>query len=109
MSPKQSDSVEAMLRKADRTLDDWFKQSRMTTQQASVVFGRFLTRARREGAGALRHPVDGLQAGLKKLSAGLEHLEQEATPKPRTSRRSNRKAPAVTRKRTSARRRRNAA
>lgn len=42
------------MRKADATLDQWF----------------------RRGAGALRQQVDDLQVGLKKLSANLEQLER---------------------------------
>lgn len=97
MSRKQTDGVEALLRRADRTLDEWFRQSRMTTQQASIVFGRFLDRATREGAGALRHQVDGLEAGLKKLSAGLQQIEHPRKPVAR------RRRPAAARKATGAR------
>jgi hypothetical protein len=73
---KKADGVEAVLRTADRTLEQWFKQSRMTSRQATVVFARFLKRAKRGGAGALRQQVDGLQGGLKKLSTGLVKLER---------------------------------
>ncbi|HVH64895.1 MAG TPA: hypothetical protein VM674_02580 [Candidatus Acidoferrum sp.] len=54
MARKKNDSVEAVLRKADRTLDQWF----------------------RRGAGALRQQVDELQVGLRKLSSNLEQLEK---------------------------------
>jgi hypothetical protein len=74
-----------MLRQADRTLDDWFRQSRMTTQQASAAFERFLGRARRDGAGALRQQLDSLQVGLGKLSGKLRQIEK--TPGRKTSRR----------------------
>jgi hypothetical protein len=99
MRRKQVDGVEAMLRKADATLDEWFRQSRITTQQASVVFGRFLERATRQGAGALRQPVDGLQASLERLSSSLQNLERpkrRAPAKPPARRAAKR--PAATRK-----------
>jgi hypothetical protein len=54
---KPADRVEAALRKADATL------------------GRVLTKARTRSAGALRQQIKGLQAGLKRLSAGLEQIE----------------------------------
>lgn len=73
---RPTDGVEAVFRHADETLEDWFRQSRITTRQASVVFARFLDRAKQRGAGALRHQVDDLQVGLKRLSAGLEQLER---------------------------------
>jgi TolA-binding protein len=93
---KKSDGVEAVLRKADRKLDDWFRQSRMTTRQASIVFGRFLQRTKRRGAGALRQQLEGLQGGLEKLSTGLEKLEHDrkaAAKKTRPSSASTRKTP----------------
>jgi hypothetical protein len=55
---KKADGVEAVLRKADRILDGWF----------------------RRGAGALRHQLDELQGGLQKLSTGLEKLEHDGKP-----------------------------
>src|SRR2546421_4813802 len=76
MSRKRADGVEGVMRKADAALDDWFRQSRITTHQASVAFGRFLERTKRQSAGVLRDRVDGLQAGLEKLSAGLEHVQR---------------------------------
>jgi len=51
--------MEAMLRQADASLEKWFRG------------------AKKRGAGILRHRVDDLQAGLRKLSAGLEQLERE--------------------------------
>jgi outer membrane murein-binding lipoprotein Lpp len=69
--------MESALQRADATLEDWFRQSRVTTRQAAIVFARFLSRAKRQGAGALRHQLDDLQTGLKKLSAGLEQLERD--------------------------------
>jgi hypothetical protein len=56
---KRSDRVEVVLRHADAALEKWFR------------------RARKQSAGVLRHRVDDLQAGLKKLSAGLEQLERD--------------------------------
>ena len=73
---RKPEGVEAALRKADAALDDWFRQSRITTRQASKVFSRFLERSKRQGAGALRHQVEGLQAGLEKLSTELQELER---------------------------------
>lgn len=100
---RNSDGVEAVLRRADKTLDEWFRQSRITTQDASVVFGRFLDRARREGAGALRQPVDTLQAGLGKLSASLKNIEhQKAVTRPKSRRPAARKPRAAASKRKKA-------
>src|SRR5436305_1236002 len=70
MSRKRADGVEGVLRKADAALDDWFRQSRITTHQASVAFGRFLERPNRQSAGVLRDRVEGLKAGLGELSSG---------------------------------------
>jgi Tfp pilus assembly protein PilE len=42
---KPRDQVEAILARADETLEEWFAQSRVTTGQAAIVFARFLTRA----------------------------------------------------------------
>jgi hypothetical protein len=55
---KRTDGVEAVLRKADVTLEEWLRRS----------------------AGTLRQQVDGLQDGLKKLSTGLSKLERQAKP-----------------------------
>jgi hypothetical protein len=55
----RADRVEVVLRRAD------------------VAFEKWLRRARKQSAGVLRHRVDDLQAGLKKLSAGLEQLERD--------------------------------
>jgi hypothetical protein len=73
----RSDRLETVLQRADANLEDWFRQSQVTTRQAAVVFARFLARAKRQGAGALRRQLDDLQTGLKKLSAGLEQLERD--------------------------------
>jgi len=56
--------MEAMLRQADASLEKWFRG------------------AKKRGAGILRERVDDLQAGLKKLSTGLEHLQKERAAKP---------------------------
>jgi len=56
---RAADRVEVVLRRADVALEKWFR------------------RARKQSAGVLRHRVDDLQAGLKKLSAGLEQLERD--------------------------------
>jgi hypothetical protein len=81
----RADGVEAALRRADATLEAWFRRSRVTTRQASVVFARFLRRAKKRGAGVLRQRVEGLQGGLEQLSTGLEQMEKEH--KPATTRR----------------------
>jgi len=102
MSRKRADGVEGVLRKADAALDDWFRQSRITTHQASVAFGRFLERTKRQSAGVLRDRVDGLQAGLEKLSTGLEQVE-------RPGKRSTKPARAASAKRAVARKTKKAA
>ena len=56
---RRTDQMEAMLRQADASLEKWFRG------------------AKKRGAGILRQRVDDLQAGLKKLSAGLEQVERE--------------------------------
>jgi hypothetical protein len=91
---RRPDRVEAALRHADATLEDWFRRGRKTTRKASVDLARFLLRSKRQSAGVLRHRVDRLQVGLKQLSAGLQQLERDgkAAPKKRRAR------PAVTRK-----------
>ena len=84
---KASDRVESVLRHADAALEKWFR------------------RAKKQGAGVLRHRIDDLQAGLKKVSTGLEHLERDGQDAPTT-----RKAGAATvRKASSARKPKKAA
>ena len=85
---RRPDRVEAALRHADATLEDWFRQGRKTTRKASVDLVRLLRRSKRRSAGVLRHRVDDLQVGLKRLSAGLEQLERDgkAAPKKRRAR-----------------------
>jgi hypothetical protein len=109
---KRSEGLEAALRRADATLEDWFRTSRVTTRQASIVFARFLGRATKRGAGALRRQVDDLQVGLKKLSTGLQEVERTgpvASPKAAASRKPARSRkpvaaskPAASRKRKKA-------
>lgn len=70
-SPR-ADRVESALRRADATLEAWFRRA----------------------AGALRHPVKGLQGGLEQLSSGLEQIEKDG--KPATTKRRTR--PAATRR-----------
>lgn len=91
--------MEAILRQADASLEKWF------------------VGAKKRGAGMLRHRVDDLQAGLKKLSTGLEQLERERaaapeerpyrTPKVTVAKRRSR--PAVASKPSAARKRKKAA
>jgi hypothetical protein len=83
----RADRVEAMLRHADATLETWFR------------------RAKTRSAVALRHGVDNLQGGLKKLSVKLEQAEGE--PKPAPSKR--RARPAIARKPSAPRKRKKAA
>jgi hypothetical protein len=80
--------MEAMLRDADAAFEKWFR----ATKQRS--------------AGILRQRVDDLQAGLKKLSTGLEHVEKERAVTPtvepaadqKRAPRKRRARPAITRK-----------
>ena len=83
MARTKKDSVEAVLRKADATVDQWF----------------------RRGAGALRQQVDELQVGLKKLSANLEQLEKRR----KSAAASTKARPATTRKTSRTRRQKKAA
>jgi hypothetical protein len=91
--------MEAMLRDADARLEKWFRA------------------AKKGSAGILRHRVDDLQAGLKKLSAGLEHVEKEHAVTPiaqpegehKATPRKRRARPAVTRKPAAARKHKKAA
>ncbi len=95
----QRDQMEAMLRQADASLEKWFRG------------------AKKHGAGILRERVDDLQAGLKKLSTGLEQLQRgravapaekaDRMPKAPTGKR--RARPAVAGKPSAARKRKKAA
>ena len=81
MSPsRRDDQVEIVLKHADAKLEEWFRRSQKATRKASVGFSAFLHRAKRQSVGALRHQVDDLQMGLKKLSTRLDRVEHEATP-----------------------------
>jgi len=80
---KRGDKVEIVLKRADAQLEEWFRRSQKATRKASVSFAAFLRRAKRQSAGALRHEVDDLQAGLKKLSSRLDHVQHGATTVPR--------------------------
>jgi hypothetical protein len=80
---KRGDKVEIVLKGADAQLEEWFRRSQKATRKASVSLAAFLHQAKRQSAGALRHEVDDLQAGLKKLSARLDHVEHGATAAPR--------------------------
>jgi hypothetical protein len=82
---RRDDQVEIVLKRADAKLEEWFKRTQKATRKASVGFAAFLHRAKRQSAGALRHEVDDLQAGLKKLSNRLDHVEHGATAAPRKS------------------------
>ena len=68
----RTDRVESALRRADETLEAWFRRS----------------------AGVLRRQVTRLQGGLKQLSTGLEQLQKD--PKPATTKR--RARPAATKR-----------
>jgi hypothetical protein len=91
--------MEAMLRDADARLEKWFRA------------------AKKGSAGILRHRVDDLQAGLKKLSTGLEHVENERAITPtaqpegdhKATPRKRRARPAVARKPSAARKHKKAA
>ncbi len=91
--------MEAMLRQADASLEKWFRG------------------AKKAGAGILRQRVDDLQAGLKKLSTGLEHhgkeraAAQTAQPgrEPKVTVSKRRARPAAARKPSAARKRKKAA
>jgi len=88
--------MEAMLRDADAAFEKWFRG------------------AKKRSAGVLRHRVDDLQAGLKKLSAGLEHVEKERAVTPTAQPEGDHKAtprrrPAIARKPSAARKHKKAA
>jgi hypothetical protein len=82
---RRDDHVEIVLKRADATLEEWFRRGQNATRQASQSFAAFLRQAKGQSAGALRHEVDDLQAGLKKLSVRLDRVEHEATPAPKAS------------------------
>jgi len=80
---RRGDKVEIVLKGADAQLEEWFRRSQKATRKASVTFATFLHRAKRQSAAALRHEIDDLQAGLKKLSSRLDHVEHGASAAPR--------------------------
>jgi hypothetical protein len=94
-----ADRIEAMLRDADAAFEKWFRA------------------AKKGSAGMLRRRVDDLQAGLKKLSTGLEHVEKEPAVTPtaqadgehKATPRKRRVRPAVARKPSAARKHKKAA
>jgi len=91
--------MDAILRQVDASLEKWFSG------------------AKKRGAGILRQRVDGLQAGLRKLSTGLEQVERQraAAPEvkpdgtPKVTLGKRRSGPAVARKPSAARKRKKAA
>jgi len=82
---RRDDKVEIVLERADAQLEEWFRRTQKATRKASVSFGAFLRHAKGQTAGALRHEVDDLQAGLKKLSTRLDRVEHKATSAPNKS------------------------
>jgi hypothetical protein len=94
-----ADRMEAMLRDADAAFEKWFRG------------------AKKRSAGMLRHRVDDLQAGLKRLSAGLEQVEKERALTPtvqpegehKAPPRKRRPRPAIARKPSAARKHKKAA
>jgi len=96
---RRTDRIEAMLRDADASLEKWFRS------------------AKKGSAGILRRRVDDLQAGLKKLSVGLEQLQRDRTVKPsaqpegdlKVAPRKRRTRPAIARKPSAARKHKKAA
>ncbi len=77
---RRDDRVELVLKRADAALEDWFRRTQKATRKASSSVAAFLRQAKGQSAGALRHEVDDLQAGLKKLSVRLDRVEHEASP-----------------------------
>jgi len=108
---RRDDQVEIVLKRADAKLEEWFRRSQRATRKASVGFRAFLHRAKRQSAGELRHQLDGLQTGLKKLSTQLGRVEHEATatPKKRRARPSPAPRAASSRKAATTRKRKKAA
>jgi hypothetical protein len=80
---RRDDQVEIVLKRADAKLEEWFRRTQKAARNASVSFAALLRQAKRQSAGALRHEVDDLQAGLKKLSTRLDHVEHGATAGPK--------------------------
>jgi len=82
---RRDDQVEIVLKRADAKLEEWFRRSQTATRKASVRFAAFVRQAKGQSAGALRHEVDDLQAGLKKLSVRLDRVEHEGSPAPKVT------------------------
>lgn len=88
-----------MLRDADAAFEKWFRGTK------------------KRSAGILRQRVDDLQAGLKKLSTGLERVEKERAVTPavepeadhKVAPRKRRARPAIARKPSAARKHKKAA
>jgi hypothetical protein len=80
---RRDDTVEVVLKRADAKLEEWFRRGQKATRNASMSLAAFLRQAKAQSAGALRHEVDDLQAGLKKLSNRLDRVEHEATTTPK--------------------------
>lgn len=80
---RRDDKVEVALKRADAQLEEWFRRTQKATRKASVNLGAFLRHAKGQTAGALRHEVDDLQAGLKKLSTRLDRVEHKASSTPK--------------------------
>ena len=120
---RRDDQVEIVLKAADARLEQWFARSQKATRKASANLAAFLRRAKRQSAGALRHEVDDLQAGLKKLSTRLDQVEHQSTaavkkpsthevtvaPKKRRTRTASASGAAAPRQTASARKRKKAA
>jgi hypothetical protein len=83
---RRDDRVELALKRADAKLEDWFRRGQKATRKASLSLAAFLRQAKGQSAGALRHEVDDLQSGLKKLSVRLDRVEHEASPAPKKPR-----------------------
>jgi len=80
---RREDKVEIVLKRADARLEEWFRDGQKATRKASARVTALLRRTKRQSAGALRHEVDRLQAGLKTLSIRLVRAEHEATVAPK--------------------------
>jgi len=83
---RRDDKLEVVLKHADAQLEEWFRRTQKETRKASLRFGAFLRHAKGQTAGAFRHEVDELQAGLKKLSTRLDRVERQTTPAPKKPR-----------------------
>lgn len=75
--PNRTEGVETVLRQMDATIEQWLKWANRERGHAQTAVEKTAHEAFVRGAGALRRQVDDLQVGLKKLSAGLEQVEQD--------------------------------